>query len=83
LIWYLGFVISLLCVFHLWKRQDGGLVKKALWTVGLLAPYLGPLFYLPLYNPPSSQPMNLRARLPDKIQGPYGNKKHLDDFSEE
>ena len=38
-------VVSVLAVAHLWSRRQIGLLAKALWTVFLLIPVLGPLFY--------------------------------------
>ncbi|NKB67378.1 MAG: hypothetical protein GKR89_09985 [Candidatus Latescibacteria bacterium] len=51
LIWSL---ISLLLIIHLWRRpsQEGGWLKRSFWTLVLLIPVLGWIFYGGFYRPP-------------------------------
>jgi hypothetical protein len=51
---FLG-LVSLLCLIHLW-RKDGGLAYKLIWSVLVLIPLVGPLFYGGFYDPPSIKP---------------------------
>ena len=77
-VWTIAGLLSLCSIGHLWLRQSGKTLVKCLWTVPLLIPYLGPLFYFAMYEPPEPQELELRARLSDRLQGVYGNRKHLD-----
>jgi hypothetical protein len=47
--------LSLILIIHMWLRRKGGLFWKLFWTVFLLAPYIGPIVYFALYNPPSQK----------------------------
>lgn len=44
--------VGLLCLVHLWRRRDGGSVAKRLaWSLALVVPLLGPIFYGALFTP--------------------------------
>jgi len=57
-----GWLISLLCIVHLWVVRRARLLKRIAWSVALLVPYLGPLFYGALFEPLPAQPEHVRAR---------------------
>ena len=77
-IWILAAKFSTFSIAHLWLLRSGEVVEKCVWTVVCLLPFLGPLFYFALYEPPKPQEPEFRARLSDKLQGAYGDRKHLD-----
>ncbi len=54
--------VSIAMIAHLWLYRGGRPGQKLFWSLVLLAPLLGPLFYLALYVPPSVQPEHMRAR---------------------
>jgi hypothetical protein len=54
-------LVSVLCALHLWTKAPGSAAKKTLWTVVVLVPIMGPLFYGAIYDPPSEQDDDLRA----------------------
>ncbi len=57
-----GWLISLLCIVHLWFGRRAHWLRKVGWSVALLVPYIGPVFYGALFDALSSQPDNLRAQ---------------------
>lgn len=46
-----GALISLATLAHLWALQRAPLWKKALWSIALCVPYVGPVFYGALFEP--------------------------------
>jgi|GEM_PF-2711010 len=48
----IGLCFSLILIVHLWIWRKGEVGWKLFWSVLLLFIYVGPLFYLALYNPP-------------------------------
>jgi hypothetical protein len=58
----LSLAVSVGLILHLWLRRAGSLGQKILWSVALMVPLLGALFYLALYSAPPVQPEHLRAR---------------------
>ncbi len=58
--------VGALCVVHLWRRASGSAPKKAFWTVVVLVPVIGPLFYGALYEAPSVQDEDQRAAEDDR-----------------
>ncbi len=53
-------VLSLLCVRLIW-RSRASTSTKAIWTVWVLVPVLGPASYAIAFDPPPVQPEGLRA----------------------
>ena len=53
-------VISLFCLFRLWKGHDK-IVMKLRWSLVLAIPFLGPIFYGGFHNPPPPQSDDLKA----------------------
>gem|GEM_PF-3731747 len=45
-------LVSVACLVHLWRRAPGGVLHKVVWSVLVLVPVLGPLFYGGLYSVP-------------------------------
>ena len=58
----LAVCLSFALLVHLWLRRAGGVGQKLRWSVVLALPYLGPIFYVAFYVPPSIQPGHLQAR---------------------
>ena len=48
-------VIALWCMLNLWRNR-ASLIRKMLWTLILLSPIIGPVFYGGMFEPPSIQP---------------------------
>ena len=57
--------VSVACAFHLWAKARGSVVKKAAWTPVVVLPVLGPLAYGGIYEAPSVQADDLRAKETD------------------
>lgn len=55
-----SWLIALVCLFRLWRRKDR-LIVRLVWSLLLLVPILGPLFYAGFYRPPPVQSEDLRA----------------------
>ena len=56
-------LISVLLTIHLWCAHDGDSPgRKLLWTLVITIPVVGWLFYGGLYNVPTVQPPQLRAK---------------------
>jgi len=53
-------VISLVCLVRLWCRGQK-LSEKIYWSVPLLLPIIGPLFFIVFYRSPSQLPAGDRA----------------------
>ena len=54
--------IGLLCLVRLWRRRDGGsVVRRLAWSVALVVPLLGPLFYGAVRTPLPPQADGERA----------------------
>lgn len=53
-------IISLYCIYKLWKGCDKFL-KKVLWSFILVIPLLGPIFYGGMHNPPPPQSEDLKT----------------------
>ena len=50
-------------IIHLWARHPVDTVlKRLLWSVVLLIPFVGWIVYGALYSPPSVQPEDMRAK---------------------
>jgi len=65
-------VVSVACLVSLW-RQKAGAGRKLFWSVVVLIPLLGPLFYGGLFELPSVQAESDRAvRNRDDWVGPNG-----------
>ena len=64
-----GALLSIACLSHMWLFREGSIVRKAAWSVALLVPVLGPLFYAGLYRLPSKQDELLRAANEDSHTG--------------
>lgn len=52
-IWLVGAALSLAAALWVWRRPIGR-AQKALWTVLLVIPILGPLFLLLAFDPPGA-----------------------------
>ena len=61
-LWLVLGAVSLAMVANLWVRGRGTPTKKALWSLVLFVPALGPLFYLAQYSAPGEQEESLQAR---------------------
>ena len=61
-LWLVLGTVSLVMVANLWIRGRGSRSKKALWSLVLFVPALGPLFYLAQYSAPDEQEESLQAR---------------------
>jgi len=55
-------LISLGCVVGL-RRSRSSLAKKFIWTLVLLVPVFGPVFYGGMFELPSVQPEGLRSTI--------------------
>ncbi len=65
-------VASVACLVPLW-RASASVGRKLLWSVIVLVPVLGPLFYGGLFDVPSRQPDELQAaRTSADEAGPQG-----------
>jgi len=53
----IGSCVSLILIIHMWTWRKGPTHWKLLWTVLLFFIYVGPIFYLALYNPPPKRSM--------------------------
>ncbi len=53
--------LSLISLFHLHRREDGGIWRRWAWTIAVLAPVVGPIFYAALFEGLEPQPESLRA----------------------
>lgn len=53
-------VISIFCLYRLWKGHDKTFVKL-LWSLVLAIPFLGPIFYGGFHNAPAPQSDDLKA----------------------
>ncbi len=58
------YLMSLVCLWKLWKKQET-ILKKVGWSLVLLIPFFGPMFYGAWYRPPSIQSEDQRA--PEKV----------------
>ena len=54
--------IALWCVVNLWHSRVS-MIRKIVWTLILLVPVVGPVFYGGMFEPPSVQPEGLIAGL--------------------
>jgi hypothetical protein len=61
-LWLVLGTVSLAMVVNLWVRGRGSRTKKAIWSLVLFVPALGPLFYLAQYSAPGEQEESLQAR---------------------
>lgn len=55
LFWFLVLSLSFFCLIHLWFVRKNKISAKLLWSIILLLPLLGPIFFLALSSPPSSR----------------------------
>ena len=62
-------LLSAACIVHLWGFKAGSVLRKALWSVALLVPVIGPVFYAGVYRVPSKQPELLRGVAEDAHTG--------------
>jgi hypothetical protein len=53
-------LIALGCAVHLWRRR-ASVLRKLFWTLVLLVPIVGPVFYGGMFEVPSIQPEGLRS----------------------
>jgi len=58
---FVTYLFALWLIFRLWKKPDTTR-KRLLWTVLLLFPFLGPIFYGGFHRPPKVQPEHMRAK---------------------
>ncbi|MFU8780085.1 MAG: PLDc N-terminal domain-containing protein [Kiritimatiellia bacterium] len=63
----LFFLVSFVCMLHLWLRRDTAPGVKLLWTFVLFVPLAGPIFYGGLFRPPD--PSRYRKHWPDDRGG--------------
>lgn len=61
-LWLVLGAVSLALVVNLWARGRGSPSKKAIWSLILFVPALGPLFYFAQYSAPGEQEESLQAR---------------------
>lgn len=57
----ISYLIAIFLMFGLWKQPDT-YKKRLIWTLLLLFPFFGPIFYGGLYRPPKVQPKDMRAK---------------------
>lgn len=57
-----GWIISIVCLIQLWFIKRARWWRKVCWSIALLVPYIGPLFYGALFQPLPVQAEGLRAR---------------------
>jgi len=57
-----GLVSACLIVHLWWKGQDCSAAAKLLWTIVLILPVIGWVFFACFHNPPSVQPKELQGR---------------------
>jgi hypothetical protein len=55
------YLISMICLWKLWQKQVP-IWSRVFWSMILLIPLLGPIFYGAWFRPPSVQPEDQRAR---------------------
>jgi hypothetical protein len=60
-LWTVLGAVSAGFIVHLWARRHGSAAGKAVWSLALLVPALGPLFYLAMYEAPGEQADDLQA----------------------
>ena len=53
-------VISLIVLIFLWRKKVS-IYKKILWTLVILLPLVGPIFYGAFFEAPDVQPKHLRS----------------------
>ena len=61
------FVVSFVCMLHLWLRRDTTPGVKLLWTCVLVLPLAGPIFYGGFFRPPDAS--RYRKHWPDDRGG--------------
>ena len=66
-LWLVLGTVSLAMIANLWVRARGSRRKKTVWSLVLLVPALGPLFYLAQYSAPGEQEEGLQARDNDDV----------------
>ena len=64
-------VVGLLCVRKLWC-EDLPLSRRILWTLVLVLPVMGPIFYGAFFDPPSIQDKSDQARPTSSAMGYRG-----------
>lgn len=57
----ISYLIAIYLMLGLWKKTDT-FKKRLIWTLLLLFPFLGPIFYGGFYRPPKVQPKDMRAK---------------------
>ena len=58
----LAVLVSVGLIIHLWVRHPvDTVIKRLLWSVVLLLPFIGWILYGAFYSPPSVQPRDMRA----------------------
>ena len=56
-------IVSIWLIGRLWNRKvNAPVLKKAFWTLGLLIPVFGPIFYGGFSSVPGVQPADRRAK---------------------
>jgi len=63
--------IALACLVHLWRRQ-GTVSHKLFWSIALIVPVIGPLFFGALWRPLRPQPEEIRAQGLSNERGGFG-----------
>ena len=61
--------IALWCVVNLWRGRASK-IRKMVWTLILLFPVVGPVFYGGMFEPPSVQPEGLSQEMNGTTSGP-------------
>ena len=62
-------LLSAACIVHLWGFKTGSVLRKAFWSLALLVPVIGPVFYAGVYRVPPKQPEMLQGVVQDAHTG--------------
>jgi hypothetical protein len=59
---FLCVVISVVLLIHLWRRQDGSVFKRSIWSIVVCVPLIGWVFYGGFYCPPGSNTVQANGK---------------------
>ncbi len=67
-----NYFVALILLCGLWRKETGA-ITKCLWSVVLLVPFAGPIFYAGFFNPAPPMPPHRRAGVNPHV-APNGNE---------
>ncbi len=56
-----GLLLSVLCLVRLWRRRSDSPLEMIFWTVIVLFPVIGPLFFVAFFHSPAELPTGEQA----------------------